>query len=256
MPFPFLPRNSLKPTPTSELLPSYADAAASAWHSLLFLLPLVVFYEWGTWYYTFDPATQSEQRIVAFSLLRQSLAWVGASAGWVAPAAVISVLLGLVVCRREPLRPRPGVLFGMAAESIALAAPLLLLSYAIARSQLRLAGEPFGEGVVLSIGAGIYEELVFRLLAFAALSFVLADFLAIRPGITYGISVAFSATAFSLYHYWGPEAFAAQSFVFRLLAGGYFGMLLGARGFGITAGTHAAYDIAVCLLRDLSHGER
>ena len=216
---------------------------------------MVMFYEWGTWYYTFDPATGSEQRIVAFSLLRRSLASIGASAGWVAPAAVVSILVGLTVCHRESLRPRPGVILGMATESIAYAAPLLLLSYAVARSHLRLAGEPFGEGVVLSVGAGIYEELVFRLMAFAAISFIFTDFLSIRQGITYGISLATTAVAFSLYHYWGPEPFAARSFVFRLLAGVYFGTLLALRGFGITVGVHAAYDIFVCALRDLPQGD-
>jgi membrane protease YdiL (CAAX protease family) len=235
--------------------PGYAQASAGAWHSLLFLLPLVVIYEWGTWYYTFDPITQSEQRIVAFSMLRQSLAAAGATAGWVAPASVISILLGLTLSRREKLAPRPLVLGGMLGECVILALPLILLSYAIARAQLRLAGEPFGEGVVLSIGAGVYEELVFRLIAFTALSFVLIDFLALSVATTWGITLVTTSLAFSLYHYWGPENFAMQTFVFRTAAGLYFGALLGTRGFGITAGVHAAYDISICVIRDLPHGD-
>ena len=65
----------------------------------------------------------------------------------------------------------------------------------------------------------------------------------------YLVMVATSAVLFSLYHYLGPESFHWQSFVFRTLAGIYFGCLFLTRGFGVTAGSHATYDILVAILQ-------
>ena len=75
--------------------------------------------------------------------------------------------------------------------------------------------------------------------------------------------VIISAAAFSLYHYQipllhfspytGSEPFDWQSFVFRTLAGIYFGLIFLWRGFGLTAGAHASYDITIVLLRLAAH---
>ena len=42
--------------------------------------------------------------------------------------------------------------------------------------------------------------------------------------------------------------FTVREFVFRTLAGVYFACLFAMRGFGITAGTHAFYDIIAVLV--------
>jgi hypothetical protein len=65
------------------------------------------------------------------------------------------------------------------------------------------------------------------------------------------LMIVVSAVAFSLYHYKpsGTEPFQWESFVFRTLAGIYFGVIFAWRGFGLTAGAHAGYDIAIVLLR-------
>ena len=221
------------------------------WAALLFVLPWVVVYELGTWYFTYDPAAQTEQRIVAFSLLRDSLAALGASARWVAPASVISILLGLSLLHRERRGLPLTTIVGMHVESMALALPILLLGMAIVRLPLANAvtPEPLGEAVILSIGAGVYEELVFRLIAMTALHFFFVDFLLMRSHWATPLTIVISALIFSLYHYWGPEQFSPQTFVFRTLAGLYFGGVMISRGFGVTVGSHAGYDICIVLLR-------
>ena len=57
------------------------------------------------------------------------------------------------------------------------------------------------------------------------------------------------ALLFSAFHYIGPlgEPLKLESFVFRTLAGLAFSGLYLTRGFGITAWTHALYDVAVLL---------
>ena len=233
----------------------YFQTSESARASLYFLIPFVLFYELGTWYFTFDASTNTEQRIVAFSMLRDSLAALGATARWVAPASVISILIGLTIFRREKVRITPLTLCGMFGESLVLAIPLILISLLLARVPWpMLAGfDSVGSDVVLSVGAGIYEELIFRLIGFAVLHFLLSDFLGLRASVTLPAMVVLSGLLFSLYHYWGPEPFAVQTFVFRAIAGSYFGMVMLWRGFGITAGCHAGYDILICILRGLSH---
>jgi hypothetical protein len=62
-----------------------------------------------------------------------------------------------------------------------------------------------------------------------------------------------SAVAFSAYHYLGAEQFDLPTFAFRTVAGVYFGGMFLARGFGVTAGSHAAYDVLVTLLREPPH---
>jgi membrane protease YdiL (CAAX protease family) len=107
---------------------------------------------------------------------------------------------------------------------------------------------------VLSVGAGIYEELVFRLAAFTVLNLLLLDVLGMRRFWAHLLIVAASSLLFASYHYLGDEAFHWRTFAFRTLAGAYFGLIFVLRGYGITAGTHAAYDLLIVSLRALAAG--
>lgn len=106
--------------------------------------------------------------------------------------------------------------------------------------------------VISFVGAGIYEEVLFRLCllpaCFAAFRLLL---LPARPAAM--LAVLCTSLAFSLAHYIGPAAdqFLLFSFVFRALAGLFFAALFVLRGFGITAGCHAAYDVLVGVLFEL-----
>jgi hypothetical protein len=65
------------------------------------------------------------------------------------------------------------------------------------------------------------------------------------------VSVLLSAALFSAHHhiifvdgrFEKGDEFSLGKFVFRTTAGVYFAVLYAIRGFGITAGTHALYDI-------------
>jgi membrane protease YdiL (CAAX protease family) len=107
--------------------------------------------------------------------------------------------------------------------------------------------------IVLSVGAGIYEELVFRLAAFTLLTILLVDVLQMKRGWAVLLMVVVSAVLFAKYHYQdGGETFAWQTFAFRTGAGIYFGALFCRRGFGVTCGAHSAYDIMAVLLPALT----
>jgi membrane protease YdiL (CAAX protease family) len=104
--------------------------------------------------------------------------------------------------------------------------------------------------LVLYCGAGVYEELLFRglllglLIALFSKGFHLKR---VRAAATASILVAL---IFAAFHYIGAssDAFSIWSFVQRFAAGLYFSVLFVTRGFGITAASHAIYDILVGLI--------
>jgi membrane protease YdiL (CAAX protease family) len=101
---------------------------------------------------------------------------------------------------------------------------------------------------VMSAGAGVHEELLFRLLLMNGL-------VAICKGMKFGpvesflSALLFSSTLFSAMHHLGPmgDPFTVWVFVFRLLAGMVFGLLYWYRGFAVAVYTHALYDMYVLL---------
>jgi hypothetical protein len=111
--------------------------------------------------------------------------------------------------------------------------------------------------IVTGVGAGIYEELVFRLILICALMVLFQDVIGIDHKNAVILSVLISAALFSAHHHHitfiagqlGRGApFSLAEFVFRTAAGIYFAGLFAIRGFGITAGTHAFYDIIATVI--------
>jgi hypothetical protein len=110
-----------------------------------------------------------------------------------------------------------------------------------------LDGSPLAR-LTLSLGAGLYEELLFRVVIVALISNGLRV-LGLGRLFAGAIAVIAGSLLFSAFHYIGPfgEPLRLESFVFRTLAGLAFSALYLTRGFGITAWTHAMYDVAVLL---------
>lgn len=106
-----------------------------------------------------------------------------------------------------------------------------------------------GQQFALSLGAGLYEELVFRVLLVPALVVVFAKFGFGAKGSVFA-GIVFGALLFSAVHYMGSmgDVFTLQSFTFRFLFGMALNALLMLRGFGIAAWTHSLYDVMVILV--------
>jgi membrane protease YdiL (CAAX protease family) len=247
--------SSVKSDSTPRRIPkNYLERSELPLTSLLFLMPLLILYELGTRWYLSDPAGVTEQ-IRAFSLMQQFFEIFGATARHLPPVAVIVLLLSWHIARNDPWKLYPKTCIAMAVESCAMAIPLIIIGYAVMNymQSINLMATDSTRGqLVLGIGAGIYEELVFRLIAFTALSFLLRDLLHL-PKIASAVGmVVISALLFSGYHYLGGERFALPSFAFRTVAGLYLGGMFLTRGFGITVGAHACYDIFNTLQAELS----
>jgi membrane protease YdiL (CAAX protease family) len=99
--------------------------------------------------------------------------------------------------------------------------------------------------ILVSLGAGIYEEFVFRVLLLGVLVFLLHRFLHLQQLVAYGLAAVLGAALFAAFHYIGPfgDPLQLPSFVFRFVAGLVLTGLYLTRGYGITAYTHSLYDL-------------
>lgn len=127
------------------------------------------------------------------------------------------------------------------------------LTYILQFNLLNLSLTPFRldlpHQVMLSLGAGIYEELFFRviLLSGTAVFFIKVMKLGRKPALI--LASIISSFLFSAFHYIGPlgDDLTFHSFVFRLLAGIVFAVLYIFRGFGIAVYTHTFYDLLLVM---------
>ena len=108
-----------------------------------------------------------------------------------------------------------------------------------------------GTRLMVSLGAGIYEELLFRVVLVALLAAAARSLLGWRPVPAGALATVLGAAIFSAFHYIGPygDRLELYSFAFRMIAGLFFSALYLLRGFGITAWTHALYDVSLLVIR-------
>jgi hypothetical protein len=230
-------------------------------HCLLFLLPLLAAYEIGV-AFAIDGDSVSA-RNGADSWMRSAMRLAGIEHPLLMPVVIVGLLAGWQVVGRFRWQPSLGTLTGMFAESALFGGCLVVLGQLqdlAFRSHLgRLAQDPYSaiplsqQGrlplVISYIGAGVYEEVLFRL-CLIPVSYGLLRAVSIprRPALL--LAVLTTSILFSLAHYVGPAAdqLTLFSFVFRATAGVFFALLFVLRGFGITVGSHAAYDLIVGIL--------
>jgi hypothetical protein len=264
---------------------SYLDRTSRPIYALTYLLGFLLFYEIGTFLVHPEMLTaslaQQQVRVVAFVWVQNLLEFVGFSTQmtWVvAPFVVILILLGLQITSKTRWQVRLGDFIPMTLECIFLGIPLIVLSLLLNRNDqaappaaitmLQAVTEPAARllmvDIVTGIGAGIYEELIFRLILVCLLMMLFQDLLGLQKNNAIFMSVLISAVLFSAHHhfffadgrFYGPDSgvvdsFTVGKFIFRTLAGVYFAVLYAVRGFGIAAGTHAFYNILAAVLKIL-----
>jgi hypothetical protein len=251
----------------------YLRATQHPWSCVVFVLPLLLTYEAGL--HVLGSGNAEILRNGADAWLRLGLANLGLEATFWAPALLVTVLVLWSLLRR---RDRPedflGVWLGMTIESLAFAVGLWAISRGlwplVEGLGLKLTGahqqffagivcravdassktpDPAVEQIVSFIGAGIYEETLFRLLLFSTMLSLFR--LTELPGpLRAGAAATASALLFAAAHNLGPygETFDGHIFFFRTLAGLYFTLLYHFRGFGIAVGAHTGYDVLVGVL--------
>ena len=101
--------------------------------------------------------------------------------------------------------------------------------------------------VTLAVGAGIYEEFLFRVLLIAGIASILGFIFQWRKKIQKWVAMVIAAFIFSSFHFIGDygDFFSFDIFMIRFFAGTLLGVLYFLRGFGIVAWSHSIYDLIV-----------
>ncbi|MEA3225991.1 MAG: hypothetical protein U9Q07_08575, partial [Planctomycetota bacterium] len=200
---------------------SYLERTSRPIYAIVFLLPFIALYEFGTFRINTHVLNQSQERVVAFVWLQdllESLGY-GGKFAWVAPPlAVVVILMALQITSGKQWRFRLGDILPMAFECVLLAIPLIVLTLClsswagpqadpgrldnaaietgaarpliscsavapgdppapVAKPAENGSDRPLLANIVTGIGAGIYEELVFRLILICVLMLLFQDIL-------------------------------------------------------------------------------
>jgi hypothetical protein len=171
-----------------------------------------------------------------------------------AVAAIALVIGARSARRRSPLGEglRPAALFPVLIESAVFALLMGGVIVTIMRAPFSLqliASLGPVDRFVGSLGAGFFEEAVFRLGLLNLVYFVAERGLHIKSAPSWVIAIAVSSALFSMVHYvgFGADPFQVGSFVYRFLAGAYLAAVYKFRGFAVAVYTHAFYDLHVLL---------
>lgn len=231
--------------------PGYRQATRHPAPCLCLVLPLLLAYEGGMQWLAAQGGTPLRTGLDVW--LNFSLTRLGAPWPWAPSAAVAAIVIGWAALTwRGPTPDLPGAVLGMVVESL-LAALLLWGLFCFQQPLLKACGLAVGSGrtrflfaqSLSFVGAGLFEETLFRLLLFTALLGALR--LAFAPWLAAAGAALLSAGAFAAAHHFGPqgELWNQGVFLFRVFAGAYFVLLCQFRGFGVAVGAHVAYDVLI-----------
>ncbi len=252
---------------------SYASLSMTPLHVLAFLLPFIALYEVcsAITLHSADAGGQAAQMIRAEAMVLWFFQLFGLGSLYLPGIVLLVVLLVWHVLSGRSWKVHPEVLGWMFLESICWTLPLIVLAQIVyslalgdaalgATGALVMAGSqggatdlsqlPLVSRVAVALGAGIYEELVFRLVAIALLHLILWDLVKMKEPGAKIVSVVIAAVLFGLYHDVASSsgAFDVPRFLTIVVAGLYFGGLYVWRGFGIVVATHALYDLVLLVL--------
>lgn len=231
----------------------YFSQTKSLTYSYLIALPLLIMYE------VFILVSQPD----ADQFVRLStdiwIKWIFASLGFdtLKFTVALALILGLIIFFKErsnPVRVRGRFFIYMIFESSIYAITIALLISGFLGLIFNFAPtEGIGgltkfQQLALSLGAGLYEELIFRVLLVSGLV-ILFGWLGFKGGWKNAAAMILGALVFSAVHYFGAygDQFTLSSFLFRFLFGLALNGLLIYRGFGIAAWTHSLYDVIVVM---------
>jgi len=231
----------------------YLQATRTATWGFLMALPLLILYEVGIVWVNSGKAEVI--RISSESLLKRFFYSMGITQELILLGIVIVIGVAIVFFERKKkieFRMRyPAIMivestiYAVALAFIVSGLTQLILSPLIASQALE--SQSLLLQLVLSIGAGIYEELVFRVLLVGGLFWLLWKAFPRHRILMYFISAVIGALSFSFIHHMGSlgDPWALDVFLFRFIFGLVFNIVFLIRGFAIVAWTHALYDVMV-----------
>lgn len=256
-----------------QALPTYAVRSKWTAHALWFLLLPVLSYEvWAV----FIAPQRHAPTLLAHSVISDLFHRIGFHWAFMPGLVVVVALIGIHVAEnirpenrhRLWVAPDPVLYLVMLLESLAWAIPLLIIGAVISMRlspPAQMAGfsaavplavethwvvhDPWGswrQGVMLSLGAGIFEELVFRLFGLNLFDLVTSALFGKDHPVGMAVAMAGTAALFAAAHFVSHDnPFEWGKAVFYFFGGVYFAVIYLWRGFGIAAATHVLFDIMV-----------
>lgn len=235
----------------TQLKTKHASVRGNLPTSLLLVLPLLLFYEVGV---LFTDIMNGADFIT--QLLLQQL---GLNGFLIVQASLLLSIVGLAFYLKKKQQFNLRLFIPILLESGIFAITMgtfivfIMVDFLHIDPRLALPASVAKAGIfdrlILSVGAGFHEELVFRLILLGGLAWVLDHVFNFRRILAIFLAFIISAILFSAAHHLGSlaEPITLGAFVFRLIAGLFFGGLYYFRGFAIAVYTHAFYDIYVLL---------
>ena len=229
----------------------YFSSTNTLLYSYLISLPLLLLYE--VLIFLAQPDSEQVVRISVDVWIKTLFSYIGQDV--LSITLILVALAGIFVLYRERKKLsslKMGYFFTMLIEASFYAFFLALLINTTVSGLLQIVqSSPIEkltmlQQLALSLGAGLYEELFFRVILVSILLFTFNKIFS-KQSVAFASAILLAAVIFSLVHYVGAfgDPFTLGSFLFRLL----FGLALNAiylwRGFGMAAWTHAIYDLMV-----------
>ncbi|MEX0722998.1 MAG: CPBP family intramembrane glutamic endopeptidase [Gracilimonas sp.] len=232
-------------------LKTYFDNTNNLLYSFLVSLPLFLLYE--LLIIISQPSGDAIVRISVDVWIKTLFTYLGVNAVSFSLLLVAVIGVFIIYKERERLKSLNFSYFPiLIVEATVYAIVVAIISQSLVSFMLNMAAsDPINslsmmQKLALSLGAGLYEELFFRVILVTLFILLFTKILGKKwAGIT--AAVVLSALLFSAVHYVGSmgDAFTMGSFLYRFL----FGLILNGiyvwRGFGVAAWTHAIYDIMV-----------
>lgn len=227
----------------------YFDCSKKAVYSFLFVLPLILIYEFMIL------ITGTNIRNGADVILKLFFNLIGIKTIVGFTLIILAVYAYIVFSERAKTADviYPVYFFYMFMESylysLFLGPAVVKLTERVVSPGLAAGGRGFSisERLIASIGAGIYEEFVFRLVMISVFIYLFKKFIGMSEWQAAAFAIFWAAFIFSGFHYVGElgDRFEVTSFLFRFIAGIILSLLYFLRGYGIAVYTHALYDIKV-----------
>jgi hypothetical protein len=225
--------------------------------SVILVFPLLLLYQIGV--VLIYPMINGADFLTRFLFQNMGLSR-SAYLGYTAVVALAFALIIAVLRRRQGvnLSVFVPVLLESAIYALTMGSLILLVMTRVFGINPRLAVAGVGLGaqgavgrLVMSLGAGFWEETTFRLGLLGGIVALGEKLLGMRRTLAFFLALGVSSFLFSAAHHIPPygDPFALGIFTFRFLAGVFFGLLFWFRGFAVAAYTHALYDIYVLLLK-------
>jgi hypothetical protein len=222
--------------------------------SLVLVFPLLIIYQLGV---LFTLPMLNGADFLTVLLIRNLGFSKGQYLAFVAAVLVLFVVGLGFLRRKQPFNPR--IFFPVMLEStiyaLSMGSLIILVMTKLLGIPPRLAGglehqSVFGR-LIMSLGAGVYEETVFRLGLLGGIVALGEKVLGMARPLALLVAFSVSSLAFSAMHHIPPygDPISLGVFTFRALAGVCFGLLFWFRGFAVAVYTHALYDVYVLLIR-------